>query len=72
MSAARDILSNYQHVIEELTFTTGSKGVFDVTVDGELLYSKHQSGRHAEPGEVLELFTENYGEGVPRYAESES
>jgi predicted Rdx family selenoprotein len=70
VSAARDILSNYQHVIEELTFTTGSKGVFDVTVDGELLYSKHQSDRHAEPGEVLALFTENYGEGVPRYVES--
>jgi selT/selW/selH-like putative selenoprotein len=70
VSAARDILSNYQHVIEELTFTTGSKGVFDVTVDGELIYSKHDSGRHAEPGEVLELFTERHGEGVPRYAES--
>lgn len=70
MSAAADILSNYQHVVETLTFTTGSKGVFDVTVDGETLYSKHETGRHAEPGEVLELFTERYGEGVTRYGES--
>jgi len=70
VSAAADILSNYQHVVETLTFTTGSKGVFDVTVDGETLYSKHETGRHAEPGEVLELFTERYGEGVTRYGES--
>ena len=70
MGAANDILSNYQHVVESLTFTTGSKGVFDVTVDGESLYSKHEIGRHAEPGEVLELFTEKYGQGVARYAES--
>lgn len=70
MGAANDILANYQHVVESLTFTTGSKGVFDVTVDGELLYSKAKTGRHAEPGEVLRLFTERYGEGVARYAES--
>ena len=33
----------------------GSGGVFDVTVDGELVYSKHQTGRFPNPGEVLEL-----------------
>lgn len=70
MSAASDILGNYQHVVDSLTFTTGSKGVFDVTVDGELLYSKHETGRHAEPGEVLELFTERYAQDVTPYAHS--
>lgn len=70
MSAASDLLNNYQHVIDTLSFTTGDKGVFDVTVDGELLYSKHETGRHAEPGEVLELFTEKHAEGVTRYGES--
>ena len=70
VSAASDILGNYQHVVDSLTFTTGSKGVFDVTVDGELLYSKHETGRHAEPGEVLELFTERYAQDVTRYASS--
>ena len=39
-------------------------------VDGELLYSKAQTGRHAEPGEVLQLFKEKYGKGVPLYGES--
>ncbi len=67
MSAVDDLLSNYQHVIGELTLVTGTSGVFDVEVDGELLYSKGQTGRHANPGEVLELFTARYGEGLARY-----
>jgi predicted Rdx family selenoprotein len=67
VSAATDILSRYQHIVRSLTFTTGSKGVFDVTVDGSLIYSKAETGRHAEPGEVLDLFVEEYGQGVPLY-----
>lgn len=29
-----------------------SGGVFEVTVNGDLVFSKKQLGRHAEPGEV--------------------
>ena len=68
MSAAKDLLSNYQHVIERLTLTTGSQGVFDVTVDGDLIYSKDQTGRHDEPGEILGLFKNTVGD-VPRYGQ---
>ena len=67
MSAAHDLLHDYQHVIAELCLITGSKGVFDVIVDGELLYSKNATGRHAESGEVLELFRNAYGRGVEVY-----
>lgn len=70
MSAASDILADYQHIVKSLTFTTGSKGVFDVSVDGELLYSKAETGRHAEPGEVGRLFEEAFGEGVAKYGQS--
>lgn len=69
MSAASDILSRYQHIMDSLTFITGSKGVFDVTVNGNLIYSKAETGRHAEPGEVLDLFTTSYGNGVMVYGE---
>lgn len=69
MSAVNDIMSRYQHIIGSLTLTTGSKGVFDVTVDGDLLYSKFEMGRHAEPGEVLDLFVEKYAEGVTVYGQ---
>lgn len=69
MSAANDLLANYQHIIESLTFVTGSKGIFDVEVDGELIYSKGQTGRHANAGEVLQLFETRYAKGVARYGE---
>lgn len=55
--------------MDSLTFITGSKGVFDVTVNGNLIYSKAETGRHAEPGEVLDLFTTSYGNGVMVYGE---
>ena len=67
MRTVADLLHDYQHVIADLTLVTGSKGVFDVTVDGDLIYSKHAVGRHAEPGEVLRLFRERIGPDVEPY-----
>ena len=69
MSAVSDLLSNYQHVIEEIRLVTGDTGAFEVVVNGNLVYSKHATGRHAEPGEVLNLFTDLMGSDVPRYGE---
>jgi selenoprotein W-related protein len=67
VSAVNDLLTHYQHVIDDLTIVTGTAGVFDVTVNDQLIYSKTASGRHAEPGEVLQLFTDLVGVDVPRY-----
>ena len=33
-------------------FVPGRGGIFDVIVDGELLFSKFKTGRFPEPGEV--------------------
>jgi selT/selW/selH-like putative selenoprotein len=33
----------------------GSKGIFDVKVDEKLVYSKFQTGRHPNPGELAKL-----------------
>ena len=67
MSAAKDLLTHYQHVIEELRLVTGSKGVFDVVVDGDTIFSKGTEGRHAEPGEVLERFRRVLPPGTGEY-----
>jgi predicted Rdx family selenoprotein len=67
VSAAHDLLHDYQHIIAELRLVTGSKGIFDVVVDSEVLFSKGISGRHADAGEVLELFCNHYGQGVAIY-----
>ncbi len=67
MRTVQDLVHDYQHVIADVTMVMGSKGVFDVEVDGELLYSKKATGRHAEPGEVLALFRERIVPGVTVY-----
>lgn len=35
--------------------TKGSGGIFDVTVDGDLIYSKAETGRFPEHQEVCDL-----------------
>jgi len=61
VSAAKDLLQSYQGFIEDLTLVPGTSGVFDVSVDGQLVYSKHATGRHAEPGEVRDLVAQSIG-----------
>jgi selT/selW/selH-like putative selenoprotein len=39
----------------EVRLVESSGGVFEVTVDGAVVFSKKVSGRHAGPGEVLDL-----------------
>ena len=67
MGAANDLIHDYQHIIDTLTFVMAGRGTFDVDVDGQILYSKHETGRHAEPNEVLALFRERYAAGVTPY-----
>jgi selenoprotein W-related protein len=63
-----ELLANYQHVIERLTLIPGRGGVFELTVDGKLIFSKKTvEKRHAEPGEILALFEEIIGPDVPRF-----
>ena len=63
-------MSNYQHIIETFTFVMGSKGAFEFKVNDGLLYSKKGNGRHAEPGEILDLFKELVGPDVPTYPQT--
>ena len=64
MGTVGELVHDYQHVIDEITLVTGSKGAFEVQVDGRPLYSKHGTGRHAHAGEVLRLFREQIVPGV--------
>jgi selenoprotein W-related protein len=63
-----ELMSNFQHVIGRLTLVTGTKGVFDVRVDDRLIFSKkNNQNRHADPGEIAELFGEVVGSSVPLF-----
>jgi selenoprotein W-related protein len=39
-----------------------SGGLFEVSVDGELIFSKKALGRHAAPGEVARLIHQRQGQ----------
>ena len=56
------LLKNYEHVIETIMLVPSDGGRFEVTVNGQLLYSKLELHRHAEPGEVLGLVKKIVGE----------
>ena len=62
MSLMDELLKHYEHVIETITLVPSDGGKFEVTVNGNLLYSKSQLKRHAEPGEVLGLVRKLVGE----------
>lgn len=47
------MLEEFEHLIEELSFIPSKGGVFEVTIDGELLHSKKATGKHADDEEVL-------------------
>ncbi|NJD11906.1 MAG: SelT/SelW/SelH family protein [Gemmatimonadetes bacterium] len=46
-----ELLARFPGISVELIESGG--GVFEVTCDGELVYSKRATGRHALPGEVV-------------------
>jgi selenoprotein W-related protein len=52
---ANELLKQYEPEIENLTLVPSDGGKFEVQVNDTLVYSKLQTGRHAEPGEVLSL-----------------
>jgi selenoprotein W-related protein len=39
----------------DVRLVPSSGGVFEVTVDGNLVFSKKALRRHAQPGEILQL-----------------
>jgi selenoprotein W-related protein len=52
---ASELLKNYEHVIENVALVPSEGGRFEVSVNGNLIYSKLQTKRHAEAGEILGL-----------------
>jgi selenoprotein W-related protein len=57
-----ELIKHYEHVIEEIKLVPSDGGRFEVTVNGQLLFSKLQLHRHAEAGEVAGLVRTLVGE----------
>lgn len=58
--AAR-ILEEWEDAIETLEIVMGTGGIFDVHVDGELVFTKSMLGRYPEPDDVVPLLREKLG-----------
>ena len=50
-----ELLRKYEPEIETITLVPSDGGRFEVTLNGTLIYSKLQTHRHAEPGEIAEI-----------------
>jgi len=50
------LLKKHKEIIADIELIPSDGGAFEVKVDGKLIYSKLETGRHADPPEILELF----------------
>jgi selenoprotein W-related protein len=57
VSLAEELLKEYEHVIEAVTLVPAEGGKFEVSVNGTLIFSKIETKRHAEAGEILNLIS---------------
>jgi selenoprotein W-related protein len=55
VSLADDLLKNFEPEIESVTLIPSNGGRYEISINGQLIYSKLQTGRHADPGEVIGL-----------------
>ncbi len=55
MSLANELLKEFEYKIQGLMLIPSDGGRFEVSVNDRLVYSKLQTHRHAEPGEVVGL-----------------
>jgi selT/selW/selH-like putative selenoprotein len=49
------LAAELSHLGYDATATAGARGQFDVVVDGEVVFSKHERGRFPAENEVLDL-----------------
>ena len=56
-----ELLQGWAPVIETSELLPSSKGRFEVILDGELIFSKAELGRHANPGEVAGIVRQKLG-----------
>jgi predicted Rdx family selenoprotein len=61
VSLATEILSRWAPIFRTVRLESADHGRFEVTLDGELVFSKSSLGRHAKDGEIIDLFVARIG-----------
>jgi selenoprotein W-related protein len=52
------VLEEWEDEVGAVEVVPGANGIFDVHVDGELVFTKSMLGRYPDPGDVLPLLRE--------------
>ena len=60
------MLTGWASIIAGVELVPSGKGRFEVTLDGELIFSKASLARHAQPGEIADLVRARIGPEIPR------
>ena len=53
-------------MIADISMLPSSRGRFEVTLDGDLIFSKAALGRHAQAGEIAGLVRDRIGPEIAR------
>jgi selT/selW/selH-like putative selenoprotein len=61
VSLANELLAGWAPIMRTVELRSGSTGRFEVTLDGELVFSKAKLNRHPNPGEVKAAFERRLG-----------
>jgi selenoprotein W-related protein len=56
-----ELLNNFELEIDSINLVPSEGGRFEVTVNDQLIYSKLETGRHADIGEVVNLVRKMLG-----------
>jgi selenoprotein W-related protein len=57
VSLSAELFEHFEHAIESLTLIPSDGGRFEVSLNEQLIYSKLQTKRHAEAGEIVNLIS---------------
>jgi selenoprotein W-related protein len=61
VSLASDLLSRWAPIMRAVELQSSAGGRFEISLDGELIFSKHTKGRFPREGEVAQLFEDKLG-----------
>jgi selenoprotein W-related protein len=61
VSLATELLVRWAPVMRAVELQSGSGGRFEVSLDGDLVFSKKAAGRFPKPGEIAALFESKLG-----------
>jgi selenoprotein W-related protein len=60
---AAELLDQFEPEIESVTLIPSEEGRYEIEVNGELIYSKLKTNRHAQPGEISNLIRQRLESG---------